>query len=165
VLDRLTPNVSYLRVYSAVIPPLAAVNGSSSYASAAQRQAPTRHGHHGHDAQSHARTTQANARCEARPKYQTSRQQNIGESQSLLSVLMAMVSTARAGCSTPKGGWLTRVGRSGHQLVEQALHLHPASHYCNVIEAPWLVNGGHGASLISAAPARPWCRSDPSPPP
>jgi hypothetical protein len=23
----------------------------------------------------------------------------------------------------------------------------PAQHYCNVIEAPWLVNGGHGASL------------------
>jgi hypothetical protein len=23
----------------------------------------------------------------------------------------------------------------------------PSSHYCNMIEAPWLVNGGHGASL------------------
>jgi hypothetical protein len=23
----------------------------------------------------------------------------------------------------------------------------PTPHYCNVIEAPWLVNGGHGASL------------------
>eukprot|EP01047_Picozoa_sp_COSAG01_P124776 COSAG01_NODE_53791_length_336_cov_1.527426_1_plen_63_part_10 len=32
-----------------------------------------------------------------------------------------MVSTASAGCSTPKGR-LTRVGRSGRQLVEQALY-------------------------------------------
>jgi hypothetical protein len=27
---------------------------------------------------------------------------------------------------------------------------HLASHYCNVIEAPWLLNGGHGASLMLA---------------
>jgi hypothetical protein len=27
--------------------------------------------------------------------------------------------------------------------------------YCNIIEAPWLVNGGHGASLRQGAPHRP----------
>jgi hypothetical protein len=24
---------------------------------------------------------------------------------------------------------------------------HEGTHYCNIIETPWLVNGGHGASL------------------
>jgi hypothetical protein len=47
-----------------------------------------------------------------------------------------------------------RVLRDGHRgdvavggaggRVDQALHL---VHYCNIIEAPWLVNGGHGASF------------------
>jgi hypothetical protein len=26
-------------------------------------------------------------------------------------------------------------------------------HDCNIIEAPWLVNGGHGASLVASAAA------------
>jgi hypothetical protein len=32
-------------------------------------------------------------------------------------------------------------------------------HYCNVIEAPWLVNGGHGASLIRRHRTRSRARS------
>jgi hypothetical protein len=48
---------------------------------------------------------------------------NVGESQSLIGVLI-MKSVVMA----PGAG--------------RAL-----SHYCSVIEAPWLVNGGHGASL------------------
>eukprot|EP01047_Picozoa_sp_COSAG01_P015519 COSAG01_NODE_778_length_13681_cov_15.265130_3_plen_97_part_00 len=32
-----------------------------------------------------------------------------------------------------------------HSLA--ACQISSQAHYCNIIEAPWLVNGGHGASL------------------
>jgi hypothetical protein len=41
------------------------------------------------------------------------------------------------------GLWLVCPRHSASPAVE----LPCVPHYCNIIEAPWLVNGGHGASL------------------
>eukprot|EP01047_Picozoa_sp_COSAG01_P010710 COSAG01_NODE_458_length_16743_cov_124.609208_17_plen_119_part_00 len=46
--------------------------------------------------------------------------------------LLLLVAVVRAGWRQP--------------LAAEQSHL-PGGHYCNLIEAPWLVNGGHGASL------------------
>jgi hypothetical protein len=41
-----------------------------------------------------------------------------------------------------------RCARHGRGVNDAAwARTHPSAHYCNIIEAPWLVNGGHGASL------------------
>jgi hypothetical protein len=45
------------------------------------------------------------------------------------------------GASAHRGGG-ARVWRRHLDLLTRVRH------YCNVIEAPWLVNGGHGASLM-----------------
>ena len=45
-------------------------------------------------------------------------------------------------------GWCRLEFVARHQLGPLETHAaHTTVNYCNVIEAPWLVNGGHGASL------------------
>jgi hypothetical protein len=63
---------------------------------------------------------------------------NVGKSQSLPLVLIAMI-TQQHRRATP--GHITSY--RSKQASPTARH----SRYCNMSEAPWLVNGGHGASL------------------
>jgi hypothetical protein len=52
-------------------------------------------------------------------------------------------------------------GEEGHR---RAHHRRKSCHDCNVIEAPWLVNGGHGATLRhhsgTRARAPVWCSAE-----
>jgi hypothetical protein len=72
---------------------------------------------------------------------------------SLTQASCSQVADARRGLADgePPG-----LGHREQQLARERARRAPA-HYCNIIEAPWLVNGGHGASLSPAyLPQKMW---------
>jgi hypothetical protein len=60
--------------------------------------------------------------------------------------IVGQLRTTKAAAHMGRQLWGGKASRLRHrEQVGRVLDV--GHHYCNIIEAPWLVNGGHGASL------------------